>query len=82
MGQTGGDSGNVASRLTSTLPIPLLCVVISAALSVRESFRFMQKTKMTRNSRAHALIVGSKEQISLIDLIISLIQMLPVTSMW
>lgn len=44
MGQTGGDSGNAASRLASTLLIPLLCIVISAALSVRESFCFMQKT--------------------------------------
>lgn len=42
---------------------------------------FSKQFKMTRNSRAHAPIVGSKEQISLIDLIISLIQMLLVTSM-
>lgn len=44
MVQTRGDSGNAASRLTSTVPIPLLCVVISAAPSVRESFCFLQKT--------------------------------------
>lgn len=66
--------------LCATNPSALHCDLCVAECE-RIFVLFSKQFKMTRNSRAHALIVGSKEQISLIDLIISLIQMLLVTSM-